>query len=124
MKVYVQGYRTQTDAEMAEAARERRPFDPVENFLVAYTGHPDWKIPAIHEAEFQCDELRRANVHVGSHYCEFSLEKLPDADFVIVCLTHPELRSAQYRAAQQHPAITRRAPFGPPPPPTHGTAQH
>jgi|GEM_PF-1856629 hypothetical protein len=88
MKVYVRGYR-QKDKD--KVLPPKRPFDPIEDVDVQYCKEPDWKIPLRELAEPELRILRDMRVHVGSHYCEFSVEELPDGAFAIVCLSHPEL---------------------------------
>jgi len=55
---------------------------------VAYSDAPELKMPAI-EAQDQCRYLRTLRIRVGPHYCDFSVEELPDGGFAIVCLPHP-----------------------------------
>jgi hypothetical protein len=88
MKVYVLGYR-QKDKDKVQPPK--RPFDPIEGVEVQYCKEPDWKIETREWAELELRILRDMRVHVGSHYCEFSVEELPDGAFAIVCLSHPEL---------------------------------
>lgn len=95
MKAYVLGYRTKTDEEIEAQRRTAVPFARIEEIEVQYHSRPVWRIPS-HEAEWRCAELQRSRIHVGQHYCEFSLEELPEGNFAIVCESHPsELRTAQ-----------------------------
>ncbi len=85
MKRYVHGYWLRdTDPEASR----------FENLEVAYADDPSWKIPFPHEAEYERGFLENSRVHVGEHYCAFSVEELPEGQFAIVCITHPEGRSA------------------------------
>jgi len=89
MKVYVRGY---GPLRKEEISPQRRPFDPIQDHGVEYRATPDdWKMSTRDEAEMHCQDLNRMQVHVGPHYCEFSVEELPEGDFAIVCLSHPEL---------------------------------
>ena len=88
MKVYVRGYR-QKDKD--KVLPPKRPFDPIEDVDVQYCKEPDWKIPLRELAEPELRILCGMHVHIGLHYCEFSVEELPDGAFAIVCLSHPEL---------------------------------
>jgi hypothetical protein len=88
MKVYVLGYR-QKDKDKVQLPKY--PYDRIEDVDVQYCKEPDWKIELRELAESELRILRGMRVHVGSHYCEFSVEELPDGAFAIVCLSHPEL---------------------------------
>jgi hypothetical protein len=88
MKVYVLGYQ-QKDKDKVQPPK--RPFDPIEDVDVQYCKQPEWKITLRELAESELRILRDMRVHIGSHYCEFSVEELPDGAFAIVCLSHPEL---------------------------------
>jgi hypothetical protein len=87
MKRYVLGYRQKDDDKIEPPIR---PFYPVENVDVQYCDGPDWKMPYREHAEMELRILAAMRVHVGPHYCEFSLEELPEGEFAIVCLSHPE----------------------------------
>jgi hypothetical protein len=91
MKVYVYGYRARTDEEIEAERRKLPPFTLIEPVIVSYHENPEWRIPLESEAVWRRDELQNALVHVGPHYCEFSIEELPEGDFAIVCAEHPEL---------------------------------
>jgi hypothetical protein len=108
MKVYVLGYQ-QKDEDKVEPPK--RPFDHVENVDVQYCKEPEWKIMLRGLAESELRILRDMRVHVGSHYCEFSVEELPEGEFAIVCLSHPDL--APYRALGlgENRRQTGRSPF-------------
>lgn len=67
-----------------------RPFDPVENYEVGYCAEPEWSFPDRQIAEVECAALRRMNVHIGAHFCDFAVESLENGAFAIVCLSHPE----------------------------------
>jgi hypothetical protein len=89
MKAYVVGYRGR-DKDKIEPPK--RPFDPVEDLDVWFSKGPEyWKIASLEEAEPELQYLRNCRVHIGSHYCEFSIEELPGGEFAVVCLSHPEL---------------------------------
>lgn len=90
MKRYVLGYR-QKDEDKIEPPK--RPFEPVENVDVQYSEGPEWKMPFREYAETELRILVGMRVHVGPHYCEFSLEELPEGEFAIACLSHPEPHS-------------------------------
>lgn len=83
-KVYVLGYRTR-DEEWGVILR------PLENIDVAYSKAPEWKLSHAELADLERMSLEKMNVHVGEHYCKFSVEDLNDGEFAIVCLSHPEL---------------------------------
>jgi hypothetical protein len=83
VKMYVQGYRP----------LERGKDDPLDIgadvlYDVSYTHEPEWKM-FDGEADGELMILRRFRVHVGSHYCDFSIEPLPEGKVAIVCLSHP-----------------------------------
>jgi hypothetical protein len=89
MKVYVRGYGPLSEKEIPP---QRYPFDPVEDSWVEYRPTPDdWKMMTRDEAEMHCRDLNRMQAHVGPHYCEFSVEELPEGAFAIVCLSHPDI---------------------------------
>jgi hypothetical protein len=92
MKVYVRGYQ-QKDADKVQPPR--RPFERVEDVEVEYCKEPDWRIAFRELAESELKILTDMCVHVGSHYCEFAVEELPEGEFAIICPSHPELRSSQ-----------------------------
>lgn len=92
MKVYVRGYR-QKDADKVQPPK--RPFERVENVEVQYCKKPDWKIAFRELAESELSILAELRVHVGSHYCEFAIEELPEGEFAIICPSHPELHSSE-----------------------------
>ena len=86
MKVYVRGYGPKKDVVKAENS-----FQSVENTWVEYSSDPVWKMPFQEYADFDLSQLRSMNVHVGTHYCEFTTERLPDDTFTVVCPSHPSL---------------------------------
>ena len=91
MKRYVLGYRhAKQDRPPIEAPSLPRLIEPVENFEVGYSEEPILKLETLAEAEVELAFLRRIQVHVGSHYCEFEIEQLADDGFAIVCVTHPD----------------------------------
>jgi hypothetical protein len=52
---------------------------------------PAWKIATLPVAQRECEILQGLRVRVGyHHHCEFSVEELPEGEFAIVCLTHPD----------------------------------
>ena len=83
MKMYVLGYRSKEE----DGGRGRKVSLPHE-VEVQYTKVPEWKLPFRELAEIERDNLQRMHVHVGLHYCEFSVEGLPNNEFGIVCLSH------------------------------------
>jgi hypothetical protein len=91
MKVYVRGYDTKTDDEIEAERRRLSPFALIEPIVVVYSDSPTWRIPLESEAVWRLVDLQTAHVHVGQHFCEFSIEELPEGDFAIVCAEHPEL---------------------------------
>ena len=84
MGKYVRGYRPRKPEEGVDKVIPLR--DDVD---VQFTKVPEWTIQAREIAESECQILRRMRVHVGSHYCNFSVEELPNSEFAIVCLSHP-----------------------------------
>lgn len=42
------------------------------------------------DAKIECRYLQETKVHVGEHFCMFSVEQLPEGDFAIVCLSHSD----------------------------------
>ena len=90
MKIYVRGYGPLAEEEIPP---QRSPFDPLEDRWVQYRPSPDdaWEIGTRDEAEMHCRVLNGSQAHHGPHYCEFSVEELPEGAFAIVCLSHPEL---------------------------------
>jgi hypothetical protein len=90
MKVYVQGYRTTTEEER-EKMRRLRPLEDY-GLLVSYSELPEWSMER-YGVDMHFETLHNKRIHVGSHYCDLSIEELPDGKFTIVCLEHPELHS-------------------------------
>lgn len=88
MKVYVRGYKPKAEEEKSD--EEKRHFFAPAEILVDYSDVPDDWITTLFDAEFHCQELNRSRVHVGTHYCVFSVEELSDGKSAIVCLTHPD----------------------------------
>lgn len=41
-------------------------------------------------AESACRDLNRFGVWVGSHRCSFAVDRLPEGDFGIICVCHPQ----------------------------------
>jgi hypothetical protein len=87
MKVYVLGYDTREDHTPPPPPR---PFTRLENIDVGYSGTPAWKMESLYEAEVELATLRRMDVHVGSHYCQFEVEALSEGAFALVCTNHPD----------------------------------
>lgn len=83
MKVYATGYRPK---EKPTEEQQRSPYTEHEVF---YSKEPHWKMGA-YEAESQCKVLHSIRVHVGEHFCTFTVEELPGGEFAVVCLNHPE----------------------------------
>jgi hypothetical protein len=80
MKVYV------ADWNPEENAPEQNPTP----YVIKYSEQPVWTMESVPQAEFQCNCLNSKRVHIGQHYCKFSVEDLPEGKFAIVCLTHPD----------------------------------
>lgn len=91
MKVYVRGYRQKNTDKVQPP---HRPFERVEDVEIEYCKEPDWKIAFRELAESELRILTDMRVHVGSHYCEFAVEELPEGEFAITCPAHPELHSS------------------------------
>jgi hypothetical protein len=84
MKVYVRGYGPLREDETPP---QRYPFEPKENYGVEYRPTPDdWTMSTRDEAEMHCRDLTRLQAHVGPHYCEFSVQELPEGAFAIASL--------------------------------------
>ena len=88
MKVYVLRYGPTAKQETGE--RQKSPSDRLENTEVEYSREPVWRMPSLRLAKGERDLLCEMQVHVGPHYCEFSVEELPEGDFALVCLSHPD----------------------------------
>ena len=86
MKVYVLGYHTREDSSVPPPRAFARP----ENVDVQYSGTPAWKMASLYEAEAELAALRRMDVRVGSHYCQFEVEPLSEGAFALVCTNHPD----------------------------------
>ncbi|HEY3988844.1 MAG TPA: hypothetical protein VGM02_06060 [Acidobacteriaceae bacterium] len=84
MKMYVLGYRSKEYND--ETGKTVALLYEVE---IQYTTDPEWKMPFRELAELERDNLQRMQVHIGPHYCNFSIEQLSGSDFAIVCLSHP-----------------------------------
>jgi hypothetical protein len=84
MKRYVRGYNSKKPKEPAEAEVHLS-----DNVDVEFTKDPEWIMPAREIAESECRILQRMRVHVGTHYCDFSVEELPGNEFAIACKSHP-----------------------------------
>jgi hypothetical protein len=68
----------------------RSQFEDPEPYRVQYSSGPELKTHYT-EAHFSCNELNtQIRPHVGSHYCEFSVEQLSEFEYAIVCLSHPD----------------------------------
>jgi hypothetical protein len=83
MKTYVHGYGPK---EKKQTGQEATPQYEIE---VEYTKDPQWRMPFREFAECEREDLQRMKVHIADHYCDFSVEELPDNEFAIVCLSHP-----------------------------------
>ena len=88
MTAFVMGWLIREDEELAEV--DPRPAMWKENVDVGYSSTPVLRIKTRHEADLDCERLRRMRVHVGAHYCEFGVEELPEGDFTLVCFSHPD----------------------------------
>jgi hypothetical protein len=91
MKVYVRGYGPMPIERREDTAWQ---FALVEDIWVEYSAAPEWRIPQ-GRADTECDILRGLHVHVGHHYCDFSVEELAESEFAIKCELHPELRDPE-----------------------------
>lgn len=87
MKVYVRGYGPKKRDEETDVIRI-----PPNDIEVEYSEEPQWKMSYRELAESECLILQKMRVHVGTHYCELSIEELPEGEFSIACLSHPEMR--------------------------------
>lgn len=96
MKVYVAEYGLE-ELEKPEKKTEEDLYKP-QVTLVRYSGGPEYTIGERDKAVWECQYLERAQVRVGEHCCAFTLEELPEGEFAIVCLSHPELASASKTA--------------------------
>jgi hypothetical protein len=86
MKRYILGYRTRPK----EPLRQGYPEDPLAHYDIGYSAEPAWTMHTREEAEAECGILRGLRVHLGEHYCSLDVEVLPNSEYAIVCLTHPE----------------------------------
>lgn len=84
MKVYVDGYKPK------KKVIEGKQFDSYPEHEVFYSKEPRWTMDRdTAESEFKImNNLFR--FHVGTHYCNFTVEALADGQFAIVCLSHPD----------------------------------
>jgi hypothetical protein len=77
MKAYVLGYRAnKPQAERTEFQYGARPL-------------PDSRYTTRTSAEVDCRTLNQSAFRTGSHQCSFSVDKLPEGDFGIICVCHP-----------------------------------
>ena len=83
MTKYVRGYRERGERE------PKWPFELAENVDVEFSKEPEWQIPVRELAESERSILQNLGVHVGPHYRDFSVERLPEGSFAIVCSSHP-----------------------------------
>jgi hypothetical protein len=88
MKTYVRRFGLDPESNVPE----RETHDEREarrTVRVDYCPEPEWKIPTREMAAIELQTLQRMWVYVEGHYCEFSIDELPDGAFAIVCLSHP-----------------------------------
>ena len=78
MKAYVVGYESKEG--------------PENDIEVGWDKEPRWTM-SVFKADAERHFLQRKRVHLGEHYCQFSVEALPGGEFSIVCLSHPDLES-------------------------------
>jgi hypothetical protein len=81
MKAYVLTYRDK------EGQQEHYSGPTPQNIL--YSKEPKWTM----EYRGAVDEhsiLEQMDVHLGEHYCVFSIEKLSTGECAIACLDHPD----------------------------------
>lgn len=83
MRAYVDGYRP----KKRNPEDERLPYTEHEVF---YNKEARWKMEQRYEAESECIVLNNMRVGVGEHLCKFTVGELPDGQFAVVCLTHPD----------------------------------
>jgi hypothetical protein len=79
MKVYVTGYQLKelpTHQEDIEVGYSKDP--------------PEWRTVSVYEADARRIFLQDKRVQVDGHRCQFSVEELPEGQFAIVCLSHPD----------------------------------
>jgi hypothetical protein len=57
--------------------------------IVEFDRDPLWKLPAKELADVELLILERMGVSVGQHFCQFSVEELPEGEFALVCRNHP-----------------------------------
>jgi hypothetical protein len=92
MKAYVYEYHTKSGKEIEDERWTSPRFrQQIEHTVVAFGGAPNPKWPLISRSEAQthCNRLRDFGIHVDDHDCDFSVEKISEDGFAIVCLTHP-----------------------------------
>jgi hypothetical protein len=87
MKAYVTGYRSKEKDE--KQSKESR-FEHKGNVDVFFHKDVNWRMQSLEEAKAECQCLRAMKVRVGEHSCDLSVEELPEGDFAIVCLSHPD----------------------------------
>lgn len=90
MKAYVVGYAPE---KKEKRGKEEDLYKPIPT-LVQYSKGPEWTMGERARADWECRFLDGLGVRVRDHCCAFSVEVLPEGDFAIVCLSHPELVSA------------------------------
>jgi hypothetical protein len=83
MKVYV----LRIDPKNAEPGVP--PKFPMDNQEIRYSREPEWRMTSI-EANSWCRSLNNMGVHIGPHYCTFTVEELPTGECAIVCPSHPD----------------------------------
>jgi len=87
MKMYVRGYAPEKPEK--EIGTGESVLKPVVT-LVEYSREPEWQMQERELADYECRLLNGIHVRVREHLCAFTVEELPDAQFAVVCLAHPE----------------------------------
>ena len=70
-----------------------------ENVDVQYCKEPEWEITLREFAESDSNSPHM-RVHVGSHYCEFSVEESPEGAFAIRLFIPPRTGSNRHQASK------------------------
>src|SRR5580692_7727337 len=76
MKVYVTGHRGK---EVEEHGASKTHFElNKDNVNIYFHKYAGWRLESADDAKRERDYLEKMNVHVGDHYCKFSVEELPE----------------------------------------------
>ena len=90
MKAYVTYYGPEPKVSEEEETQEEQDARLARPIVVRFHKEPHWTLPAKHLADVELAILERQRVFKGQHFCEFSVEELPEDKFAIVCLNHPD----------------------------------